>query len=105
MAKRIVRWTKTADIQYVAILEFWVQHNKSATYSKKLIHKVATLTKQIAITPFLFRGTEIENVRVASLGNFSIFYIIYQDEIIIVSFWDNRQNPEVLRQLLKNKGI
>lgn len=104
MAKRTVRWTKTADIQYVAILNFWANHNKSTNYSKKLIRKVAALTSQIAANPFLFKATDVENVRVAPLGNFSMFYIITKSEIIIMSFWDNRQNPEMLRQLLKNKS-
>ncbi len=52
MAKRIVRWTRTADIQYVGILEYWVKRNKSNTFSKKLIAIVAERTKQIAKNTF-----------------------------------------------------
>lgn len=103
MVKRTVRWTKTADRQYIAILEFWVHHNKSTIYSKKLIRKVAALTKQISSSPFLFRTTAIENVRAALLGNYSIFYTVNKHEIIIVAFWDNRQNPKDLLQQLKKK--
>jgi len=33
MAKRNVIWTRTADLQFVGILEYWVKRNKSATYS------------------------------------------------------------------------
>jgi len=35
MAKRNVIWTRTADIQFVGVLEYWVKKNKSTTYSKK----------------------------------------------------------------------
>lgn len=48
MAKRTVRWTRTADIQYVGILEYWVKRNKSNTYSKKLLKIVAERTKPLA---------------------------------------------------------
>ena len=40
MAKRNVVWTRTADLQFVGILEYWVKRNKSNTYSKKLVRLV-----------------------------------------------------------------
>ena len=58
MAKRAVRWTKTADIQYIGILEYWVKRNKTNTYSKKLIKMVAERIKQIAETPFIYKSAE-----------------------------------------------
>ena len=103
MAKRIVRWTRTADIQYVGILEYWVKRNKSNAYSKKLIKIVAKRTKQISVTPFIYKSTEFKDTRVASLGNFSIFYKVSDKEIIITSFWDNRQDPQKLLRILKDK--
>ena len=53
MAKRNVIWTKTADLQFVGILEYWVKRNKSNTYSKKLVKLVSKRTKQIAKRPFI----------------------------------------------------
>lgn len=103
MAKRIVRWTKTADIQYVGILEYWVKRNKSATYSKKLIKIVAKRTKEIAKAPFIYKEADFKDTRVASLGNFSIFYKVTDEEILITAFWDNRQDPKKLLQILDNK--
>lgn len=41
MAQHNVIWTRTADIQFVGVLEYWVNRNKSTTYSKKLIELVA----------------------------------------------------------------
>ena len=103
MAKRTVRWTRTADIQYVGILEYWVKRNKSNTYSKKLIKIVAERTKQIAETPLIYKSADFKDTRVASLGNFSIFYKVTNEEIIITSFWDNRQDPKKLLRILKDK--
>ncbi|WP_127845692.1 type II toxin-antitoxin system RelE/ParE family toxin [Psychroflexus aestuariivivens] len=103
MAKRNIRWTRTADIQYVGILEYWVKRNKSATYSKKLIKTVSERTKQISETPLIYKKTDFKGTRVASLRNYSIFYKVSEQEIIITAFWDNRQNPKKLLKILTDK--
>lgn len=103
MAQRKVVWTKTADIQFVGILEYWVKKNKSNTYSKKLMRQVAERTRQIAQTPFIYKSTDFKDVRVASLGNFSLYYKITEYQIIISAFWDNRQDPKKLLKLLQRK--
>lgn len=104
MAKRNVIWSRTADIQFVGILEYWVKKNKSNTYSKKLLKLVVEKTNQIAETPYIYKSTDFKNVRVASLKNFSIYYKVLNDEIIIAAFWDNRQNPLNLLKILQYKG-
>jgi plasmid stabilization system protein ParE len=103
MAKRIVRWTRTSDLQYVGVLEYWVKRNKSTTYSKKLIKIVAKRTQQIAETPLIYKKADFNNTRVASLGNYSIFYKVYEHEIVITAFWDNRQDPKKLLKILTHK--
>ncbi len=103
MAERIVIWTRTADIQFAGILEYWVRRNKSNAYSKKLIEIVAERTKQIAKSPFIYKSTDFKDTRVASLGNFSLFYKVTEREIIITAFWDNRQDPKKLLRILKDK--
>lgn len=102
MAKRNVVWTKTADLQFVGILEYWVKRNKSANYSKKLIKLVSERTKQIAKKPLIYKATDFKDVRVASLGNFSIYYKVSDENIIITAFWDNRQDSKKLLEILKS---
>lgn len=103
MAKRNIVWTKTADLQFIGILEYWVKRNKSNSYSKKLVTLVSERTKQIAEKPLLFKATDFKDVRIASLDNFSIYYKVYDDKIIISAFWDNRQDPKKLLEILENK--
>ncbi|TXK74107.1 type II toxin-antitoxin system RelE/ParE family toxin [Mesonia sp. HuA40] len=103
MAKRNIIWTRTADIQFVGILEYWVKKNKSNSYSKKLLKSVSERTKQIAEKPLIYKATDFKDTRVASLGNFSIYYKFNDTEIIITAFWDNRQNPKKLLKILKGK--
>lgn len=104
MAKRNVVWTRTADLQFIGILEYWVKKNKSSTYSKKLVKLVSERTKQIAEKPLIYKATDFKDIRVASLGNFSIYYKFSDEQIIVTSFWDNRQDPKQLLEILqKNK--
>jgi hypothetical protein len=103
MAKRYVVWTKTADLQFVGVLEYWANRNKSNIYSKKLIGLVSERTMQIAENPFLYKSTDYEDVRIASLGNFSIYFKVTDKQIIIFAFWDNRQNPKKLKEILEKK--
>lgn len=103
MVKRKVVWTKTADIQFIGILEYWVNRNTSSSYSKKLVKLVARRTKQIAKNPYIYKSTNYKDIRVASLGNFSIFYIVTDEQVIVTAFWDNRQNPKKLLNILKEK--
>ena len=103
MAKRNVIWTKTADLQYIGILEYWVRRSKSNSYSKKLVKLVFERTRQIAKNPFIYKSTNFKDVRVASMGNFSIYYKITDEQIIVSAFGDNRQDPKKLLKILKNK--
>ena len=48
MAKQNVVWTRTADLQFIGILEYWARRNKSNSYSKKLMGLVSERTKQIS---------------------------------------------------------
>lgn len=100
MVKRTIIWTKTADLQFVGVLEYWIKRNKSTSYSKKLLSKVTERTTQITISPEIYKKTDFANTRVASLGNFSIFYKTSDSEIIITAFWDNRQDFKKLFEIL-----
>lgn len=104
MVKRNVIWTKTADLQFVGVLEYWVKRNKSNSYSKKLMLLVAERTKTIAASPYIYKETDFKDVRIASLGNFSIYYKIAESSIIISAFWDNRQDPKKLLKILNDNN-
>ncbi|WP_223270842.1 type II toxin-antitoxin system RelE/ParE family toxin [Subsaximicrobium wynnwilliamsii] len=58
----------------------------------KLVKLVSERTNQIAETPFIYKSTDFKDVRVASLGNYSIYYKVSETDLIISAFWDNRQD-------------
>lgn len=63
---------------------------------------VSERTKQIAKKPLIYKATDFKDVRVASLGNFSIYYKVSDENIIITAFWDNRQDSKKLLEILKS---
>ena len=74
MVKRSIAWTKTADLLFAGTLDYWTKRNKSNSYSKNLVALVAERTKQITSTSFIYKSTDFKDIRIASLGNYSILY-------------------------------
>lgn len=97
----IVEWTTTAERQFFDILDYWIKRNKSVNYSGKLAEVVWEWTEYIAKNPYSSVQTSFPGTRKASLKNYSIFYKITQAKVIITAFWDNRQDPKKLYNILK----
>lgn len=101
MAKRVVVWTYTASKQRREILRYWTIKNGSTHYAEKLIKLIKERIKTIQNNPKAFKSTTFQNVRVSSLGHFSIYYLITEKELIVVAFWDNRQDPKKLLEQIQ----
>lgn len=103
MAKRKVIWTETAAKQRREILKYWIERNKSTTYAERIIEITAKYVKVISKNPEAFKETEIEDVHQAAIGHFSIYYKSTFDYIIIMAFWDNRQDPKKLLESISHQ--
>jgi len=101
MAQKKIVWTETAASQRRSILEYWLQRNQSANYSLKLLQASNDKATRIAENPFVYKKAEFPGTHVAAMGHFSLFYKITDNSIIITAFWDNRQDPKKLLELLK----
>lgn len=101
MAKRDVVWTETAAKQRREILRYWALRNGLPTYSIKLIKLITYRVNIILRNPNSFKETTYPHTRVSAMGHFSIFYKIADNHLIITAFWDNRQDPEKLLELIK----
>ena len=100
MAKKSVVWTETAIKQRREILKYWTVRNKSTAYAEKLILQIKERIQLIIDNPEVGKSTNHEVTRQTAMGNFSIYYKILNENIIIMAFWDNRQNPKKLFKLL-----
>ena len=100
MAKRKIVWTETAAKQRREILKYWTERNKSTTYAEKLIEITAKHLKVIFKNPEAFKETDIDEVRESAMGHFSLYYKITPELIIVMAFWDNRQEPKTLLKVI-----
>ena len=101
MAKRTIIWTLTASKQRRILLAYWNNRTKSTSYSDKIIHITKARLQTVLNHPLIGKKTDFLNTRVITLGHYSIFYKYNNEHIIIMSFWDNRQDPQKLINLLK----
>ena len=106
MAKYKVIWSIEAEIDLTGILEFYIQRNKTAIYSKKLFSKIKKDISSISKNTKLGIETEFDTVRVLITGDYQIIYEIIDDNIVISMLWDCRRNPEdkKIGKRIKNKN-
>ena len=50
--------------------------------------------------PKLFKKADFPDTHVSAFGHFSIFYKFTKEHLIITAFWDNRQVPKKLLDIL-----
>ncbi|HVZ97636.1 MAG TPA: type II toxin-antitoxin system RelE/ParE family toxin [Chitinophagaceae bacterium] len=100
MVKRIV-WTNAARKARREILEYWIKHNDSNTYAKRLSKLFRIKVALLQSSHYLGKPTDFKDVRVSLVVHFSIFYKIQGEKIIIMGIWDNRRNPDDLHQNLE----
>jgi plasmid stabilization system protein ParE len=102
MAKRTVVWTATAVRQRREVLKYWIRHNGSTRYAEKLISITASQIQIILNHPESFKSTTYEGTRESAMGHFSIYFKLTKDKLIVTAFWDNRQDPQKLLELIRN---
>lgn len=104
MAKRSIVWTDTAAKQRREILKYWTKRNGSTLYAEKLIKLTARQIKIISQHPESFKSAGYSDTRVSAMGYFSIYYKTLEEHLIITAFWDNRQDPKKILDLITNKN-
>ncbi|KQR92684.1 addiction module toxin RelE [Chryseobacterium sp. Leaf180] len=92
MASRKIIWTKEANSERKEILKFWIENNKSKTYSVKLNKLFIKTLKQLADNPKIGRETDLKDGRVKIVRNYLMFYDFSDVQIKVLSIWDGRRD-------------
>ncbi|SFC50358.1 type II toxin-antitoxin system RelE/ParE family toxin [Flavobacterium phragmitis] len=92
MVKKEIVWSSFAKLQLENVLEYYFIRNESPTYSLKLLDEVEDLLNTLSSSELIGRLTSNKITRVISMKVYLIFYEVKDNQIEIVSFWDNRQN-------------
>lgn len=95
MVKSVV-WTQKAQQERKDILSYWKHRNQSNDYSKKLNQLFRIATQLIARHPDLGMLTDYNKVRVKTVNDYLLFYKNEEQQIIVLTIWDSRRNPEKL---------
>ena len=94
MAKRKIVWSDRAKKRLYGILEFYIERNKSKSYSTKLYRLLNKEVKLLLKYPDLGLKTSEESVRGLIIDTYIIYYEATEDKIIIHTIWDCRQDPD-----------
>lgn len=94
MALNVV-WTKTAQSDRESIYEYWNKHNGSREYSQKLNQQIKKKIELTKYYPEAGLSTDLKAIRFHLIVNhFKLFYKVELNRIIILRFWDTRQDPD-----------
>ena len=77
-----------AEKEYFSNLEYWINHNKSAEYSLKIIDEVEKTEDLLTTNPYIGKITnfELEVLKIIVLKKFYLYYKIVENTVNIVAF-------------------
>jgi plasmid stabilization system protein ParE len=94
MDEKVV-WTDEADEQLFNVLDYWKNRTQSYSYPIKIKKELDQRIQIILQNPLIGKESEIPGVRSLNFLNyFKIIYGIYKDQLVILNFWDMRQDSE-----------
>lgn len=93
MAAKPIIWSERANNELKNVLEFYNFRNRNTKYSFKLLKEIEEISEILLENEYIGRLCDDKKTRVIVMGVYLIFYEI-TEQINILSFWDNRQNPE-----------
>ena len=94
MAQKEIIWSDFAKLQFSNVLEFYFLRNGNANYSLKLVDEVEDLLDTLSKSEFIGRLTSNKVTRVIVIDVYLIYYEINNQDIEVISFWDNRQDSK-----------
>jgi hypothetical protein len=97
-----VRRSTIAIRQFNEILDYWNKNNGSTIFSQKKRLKVKSEEDRISSFPFLGKATSSNELRFIIIeSNYLLYYSIQNKVIIIIGFFDTRQDPEFINSSLE----
>ena len=100
MDRKII-WSRRSQNDRIEIFKYWNKHNKSIAYSKKLNELFKEAIRLIGEYPQIGRLTNDKKARIKIVRDYLIIYEIdAQEQLLILTIWDSRQDPEKLRSVL-----
>lgn len=102
MAEKKVIWSIRAQNDRHDILEYWINRNKSTSYSIKLNNLFKEAEHLIAIHPEIGKHSDIKSIRIKIIRDYLMIYKITEDVVQILTLRDARKDPDELERIIKN---
>lgn len=102
MEKKKVIWTRKAEIQMYAIMDYYAERNKNDSYSIKLQIVIKQKLRKLDFTTTLPKKSSIKDLFYFTHNHISVFFLIHNEYIVVVLVWDERRNPNDLSILLQD---
>ncbi len=96
MVKQIV-WTSKARNEFVEILQYWINRNKSNSFSLKLNALLEEQLNLIAEFPQIGRKTDIPNVNIKVIQQYLLYYEIVDESLYVLTIRHGSKNPKTLK--------
>lgn len=97
MAKKEIKWTLNAIHDKIDILDYWIDRNKSKTYSEKLDKLFDKSLESLSTHPEQGKKTNYKDIRIKIVRHYLIYYLIQEQVIEIIRIWDARRDPKKLK--------
>ncbi len=96
----VVRWTFTAQRDRERVFKYWNKNNGSNDYSRKLNQLIEEKITIIRSYPAAGLATNRKGIRYYLIDRrYKLFYKKNREQVIILRFWDSRQDTERLTGL------
>jgi toxin YoeB len=94
MAQKQIRWTSRAINDKFDILEYWINRNKSTTFSEKPDELFEKAFNQLPKFPQQGKKTGYRNIRIKIVRSYLIYYLIEDQFITVVRIWEAKRDPK-----------
>ncbi|MCO5230692.1 MAG: type II toxin-antitoxin system RelE/ParE family toxin [Chitinophagales bacterium] len=96
MAKQIV-WSKRAQNELIEIFEYWINRNKSNSFSLKLNSLIEEQLNLLQENPKIGRKTDFENVHIKVIHKYLQYYEFTDNQLYILTIRHGSKNPKTLK--------
>jgi plasmid stabilization system protein ParE len=94
-----INWTAEALYTYQNILAY-LQEEWTEKDILNFIDRTEKLLKLISQQPYSFKASAYKEIRQAVIGKQnSLYYLVRNNEILLLTFWDNRIDPKKNRYI------
>ena len=100
MVKQII-WSRLAHNDRLNILKYWIEKNKSISYSKRLNQIFENTADLISRYPKIGKPTEVNGIRYKIVKDYLFTYRETEKFIEILTIWDSRQDSDKFDRIIK----